>query len=161
MDKYRTAVINFLKENTKLDNTQIDSMIEIPPEHKFGDFAFPCFALAKEMKKAPVEIAKELIEKFKATKILNEVKAIGPYLNFFVNKDALAKVKTAKMRGESFATVLESLATTLDLTGAAETSITFDYQHDDIEVERGDLVPFITIGLRQATIKESKNDLPG
>ena len=78
-----------------------------------------------------------------------------------INPSALEKVKTAKMRGESFATVLESLATTLELTGAAETSITFDYQHDDIEVERGDLVPFITIGLRQATIKtllgEKKN----
>ena len=44
-----------------------------------------------------------------------------------INPSALEKVKTAKMRGESFATVLESLAATLELTGAAETSITFDY----------------------------------
>ena len=42
----------------------------------------------------------------------------------------------------------------LGLTGAAETSMTFDYQHEDITVEPGDLIPFITVGLRQATIKQ-------
>ncbi len=49
-----------------------------------------------------------------------------------INKDALEKVKTAKMKGESFATILEDLNLTLEVTGAAETSITFDYQHDDL-----------------------------
>ena len=78
-----------------------------------------------------------------------------------INKDALEKVKTAKMKGESFATILEDLNLTLEVTGAAETSITFDYQHDDIEVERGDLIPFITIGLRQATLNEVSDDLSG
>lgn len=75
-----------------------------------------------------------------------------------INKAALEKVKTAKMKGESFATILEDLNLTLDVTGAAETSITFDYQHDDIKVERGDLIPFITIGLRQATMKIAIED---
>jgi hypothetical protein len=70
-----------------------------------------------------------------------------------INEKALDKVRTAKMTGESFAKVAEALDTTLAMTGAAETSMTFDYQHDDIEVVPGDLIPFITIGLRQATLK--------
>ena len=68
-----------------------------------------------------------------------------------INQAALQKVKDAKMDGTSFAMVLESIGGMLDFTGAAETNMTFDYQHKDIEVEHGDLIPFITIGLRQAT----------
>jgi len=86
-----------------------------------------------------------------------------------INQAALEKVHTAKINGGSLAMVLESIGAMRDLTGAAETSMTFDYQHDDIKVEPGDLIPFITVGLRQATIKnfstdeasEAADDLPG
>ena len=70
-----------------------------------------------------------------------------------INQAALEKVKTATMRGDAFAKICEGLDQMLDVTGAAETHVTFDYQHDDIEVKPGELVPFITIGVRQATIK--------
>lgn len=75
-----------------------------------------------------------------------------------INQAALEKVKAAKMRGESFAMVFESFGAILDVTGAAEASMTFDYQHDDIEVKPGDLIPFVTVGLRQATIKKFAAD---
>ena len=75
-----------------------------------------------------------------------------------INQAALNKVKEAKMTGESFAMVLESVGSMLALTGAAETSMAFDYQHEDIKVERGDLIPVITIGLRQATIKHQSTE---
>jgi len=90
MDKFRQAVIRYLAEATGLDENTIESMIEIPKEHNFGDFAFPCFALAKTMKKAPNAIAEDLKDKFQKTDLLDEIKAIGPYLNFFVKKDAFA-----------------------------------------------------------------------
>ncbi len=70
-----------------------------------------------------------------------------------INQAALAKVREAKMNAESFAKVARHLAGMLELTSASETHITFDYQHDDIEVEPGDLIPYITVGLRQATQK--------
>jgi hypothetical protein len=70
-----------------------------------------------------------------------------------INQAALSKVRDAKTSGKGFASVLEGLAATLILTGAAETSMSFDYQHEDIEVVPGDLIPFITVGLRQATLK--------
>jgi hypothetical protein len=62
------------------------------------------------------------------------------------------------MTGETFVTVLDSLSRSLDLTGATETNLVLDYQSDDMEVERGDLIPSITIGLRQATLKEISGD---
>ncbi len=60
--------------------------LEIPPDPVFGDFAFPCFALSKTLKKAPNLIASELAAKIKPSPFISEVKASGPYLNFFVNK---------------------------------------------------------------------------
>ena len=71
-----------------------------------------------------------------------------------INEAALQKVKDAKMSGKGFAIVMATLGETLALTGAAETQMSFDYQHKDIPVEPGDLIPFITIGLRQATIQQ-------
>jgi arginyl-tRNA synthetase len=59
-----------------------------------GDLAFGCFALAKEWGKTPNEIASELESKVKSqkSKVILEVKAFGPYVNFFLNKDEVAKL---------------------------------------------------------------------
>ena len=56
-------------------------------------------------------------------------------------------------RGMDIATIIEGLAQMLDVTGAAESHVTLDYQRDDIAVKPGDLIPYISIGIRQATIK--------
>jgi hypothetical protein len=71
-----------------------------------------------------------------------------------INEQALNKVRQAtRMNNESFVKLAKSLEQTLELTGAAETSLSLDYQHDDVEVVPGDLIPVITVSLRQATIK--------
>jgi len=59
-----------------------------PPSVAMGDFSFPCFDLAKEQEKSPVEISTELKLKIENLKleILNKVESVGPYLNFFVDK---------------------------------------------------------------------------
>jgi arginyl-tRNA synthetase len=56
-----------------------------------GDYAFPCFFLAKEEKKNPAAIAKELAEKIMPDSLIAEVRAIGPYVNFFVRHEELSK----------------------------------------------------------------------
>ena len=87
MDEFKKEIIEFLRKEAKLENIEL----EVPPNSEMGDFAFPCFALAKEWKKNPVEIAKELSNKFKPTKLVKGAKSIGPYLNFFVNKEKAAQ----------------------------------------------------------------------
>jgi len=87
MDIFKQKIIEFLKENTPLENIEL----EVPPNPDMGDYAFPCFGLAKELKKNPVEIAKDLASKFESNNQINEVKSIGPYLNFFVNKGSLTQ----------------------------------------------------------------------
>ena len=87
MDEFKEEIIKFLKKETKLESIEL----EVPPNSEMGDYAFPCFVLAKEWKKAPNEIAQELSKKFKPTKLINEAKPMGPYLNFFVNKGKITE----------------------------------------------------------------------
>ena len=78
-------IIKVLKKETKLK----DISLEIPSNPEFGDYAFPCFILSKKYKKNPAEIAQELSKKIKLDNKIKETKAIGPYLNFFINKEKL------------------------------------------------------------------------
>lgn len=66
-----------------------------PPKPSMGDFAFPCFAIAKAEGKNPIEVAKiiaEKINKVGSKGIIDDVRAFGPYVNFFVNGGAVARV---------------------------------------------------------------------
>src|SRR3989338_1136664 len=86
MDEFKDDILKFLKKETKLENVPL----EVPPNPEMGDYAFPCFVLSKELKKSPMDIAKELSQKFRPTKLLAEARQAGPYLNFFVNKNKIA-----------------------------------------------------------------------
>ena len=57
-----------------------------------GDYAFPCFRLAKALKKSPQIIAEELKNKIQLDENIENMQIIGGYLNFFINKLVLAKV---------------------------------------------------------------------
>tara|TARA_Y100000310_G_scaffold231819_1_gene234527 strand:+ start:6390 stop:8051 length:1662 start_codon:yes stop_codon:yes gene_type:complete len=84
MDKFKEEITKLLKKELKTDIE-----LEIPPKPELGDYAFPCFSLAKVYKKNPNEIAQDLSTKIKKNKSITEIKAIGPYLNFFINKNTL------------------------------------------------------------------------
>lgn len=68
-----------------------DIELEVPPSSDMGDFALPCFSLAKEFKKSPVEISRELLRKFADIKGIEKVESRGPYINFFVDKNAFMR----------------------------------------------------------------------
>ncbi len=88
-DIFKTEIA---KELSHASGKQIDiSILETPPNHEMGDYAFPCFLLAKELKKNPAEIAKDIAGKIKPNKYISSVKTIGPYVNFFVVKEELSK----------------------------------------------------------------------
>ena len=66
--------------------------IEIPPDSNMGDYAFPCFRLAKELKKSPQLIAEEIKSKIETDNIIEKVETAGGYLNFYINKLELSKI---------------------------------------------------------------------
>ena len=65
------------------------NMLETPPNPQFGDIAFPCFQLAKALRKAPPAIASELAEQVGGAP-LREVKAVGPYVNLFLDRESVS-----------------------------------------------------------------------
>ena len=80
-----------LVDATGMPPEELADLMEVPPDPEMGDYALPCFAMAKTLRKAPNLIATELAEKMVPEGRLTEVRATGPYLNFFVSKGALAE----------------------------------------------------------------------
>ena len=96
----RNKVIDLLDQTIEeLDKEKIDGILEIPPKDDMGDFAFPCFQLAKVFRKAPNMIATEIAEKIPASEDVSKVEAMGPYVNFFLNKENYVKEVLAKVNG--------------------------------------------------------------
>ncbi len=92
MQDFKVEVAKCLKEHIEeLTLEEIVALIEVPPNKEMGDFAFPCFKLAKVFRKAPNMIAAELSLKIEAKGVISEVTPLGGYINFFVNKSQLAE----------------------------------------------------------------------
>ncbi len=85
-----------------LKKEDILKVIEIPPSPELGDYAFPCFILAKEMKKSPAGIATELAAKIgkKLSVGIEKIGAAGPYLNFFLDKKILVESAVSRILKE-------------------------------------------------------------
>ena len=88
-------------ELPELSLEDIEKSIENPPKPELGDFAFPCFRLAKVMHKAPNLIAGELAEKIKSDAI-DRIDVAGAYLNFYMNKDFYLKSMIEKISQDNF-----------------------------------------------------------
>lgn len=70
---------------------EVKALMEIPPKPDMGDFAFPCFRLAKTMRKAPQMIAGDIKNAIGEVDFLDEIQVQGAYLNFYVNKETFVK----------------------------------------------------------------------
>ena len=73
-----------------LETSDIREMIEIPPDSSMGDFAFPCFRLAKTMRKAPQMIAADLAEKLAGNEAFSKVENVNAYVNFCMTQAEVA-----------------------------------------------------------------------
>lgn len=90
MNRFKEEIVKLLNQEVK--GIDAESLLEIPPDPKMGDYAFPCFALAKKLKKTPVEIAAALEKSIGNNSFLEKVRAEGPYLNFYLNKAKQAEI---------------------------------------------------------------------
>ena len=64
---------------------EIYKQIEIPPQDNMGDYSFPCFSLAKTMRKNPALIAEDLAEKIDLEGF-EKIENLNAYLNFYVDR---------------------------------------------------------------------------
>ena len=100
---YKDLIASNLHDCTGLDKDQVLGLIEIPPKLELGDFAFPCFVLAKTLHKAPPMIAGELKDSPELIKGFNgavTVDAAGPYINFRIDRGVLAKTVVSEIISE-------------------------------------------------------------
>ena len=92
MKNFKKQIAQCLETVTKISKEELENYIEIPKDINMGDYAFPCFRLAKELKKAPNIIAEEIKEKIDISGTdIEKVEIAGGYLNFTISKIELAK----------------------------------------------------------------------
>ena len=84
MLNYKYELAKKISEITNLDVNELETYIEVPPNSDLGDYSFPCFKLAKELKKAPPMIAAEIKEKMGGEDWIEKIDTIGGYFNVFV-----------------------------------------------------------------------------
>ena len=92
MSKFVEEIVGLISKDTGLSKEEVRDLVEVPPDQKLGDYAFPCFVLSKKLKKAPNQIAGELVLRLKATDLIEEISAVGPYVNFRVDKAKQAEL---------------------------------------------------------------------
>lgn len=87
-----------------LDREDIKGMIETPADSRMGDYAFPCFKLAKILRKAPPVIAKGIAEAIVEDPVFEKVEQVNAYVNMFVSKEAFANavVTEAIAQGDAY-----------------------------------------------------------
>lgn len=98
MIDFKEYIAKIIAEALEMNVNEIENSIENPKGIDNGDYAFPCFKLAKVLRKAPPIIAEEIKSKLKIDEnIVNKTEVVGGYINFFINKEALGTQVLQKM----------------------------------------------------------------
>ena len=125
MIDFKQKIAEQISNIANLPENKVYEYIEIPSDKKMGDFAFPCFRLAKELKKSPQLIAEDLKNKMSFDEnIIDEIDNLNGYLNFKVSKQAMIK------------TVMEEINLKQEHYGESEIgsgkNVVFDYSAPNI-----------------------------
>lgn len=92
MVDFKKKIAKKINNAIEIEVEQLFTYIEVPKDASMGDFAFPCFRLAKELKKSPQIIAGEIKEKIDISNSeIEKIEIVGGYLNFYLRKDIFAK----------------------------------------------------------------------
>lgn len=105
MKNYRSLIGEIISnEIGEIENLDVASLIEVPTDEKMGDYAFPCFRLAKEFRKAPDAIAAEIAEKLQKNTMFESVENVNAYVNIKIKRTDFIKdvIEDAVLKGDSF-----------------------------------------------------------
>ena len=92
MISYKEKIAEILAPQIEgLEKEEITAMIETPADSKMGDYAFPCFKLAKVLRKAPPMIAKGIAEAISDNEAFDKVEQVNAYVNMFISKQDFAR----------------------------------------------------------------------
>lgn len=89
---YKLKIKTFLHEKLKLDMAYLEENLEVPPRDDMGDYALPCFRLAKELRKSPQVIASDFVNQLTTLPaFIAKVEAQGPYVNVFLDNGVICE----------------------------------------------------------------------
>lgn len=104
MVNYKERIAEII--SSKIDDLSLEDaieLLEIPQDSKMGDYAFPCFRLAKVMRKAPQRIAADITESIKGESLFSDVQQVNAYVNMFLSKEGYIKSTLEEaIDGENF-----------------------------------------------------------
>ncbi len=102
MFDFKKYIANEISKIIEVSDEEIYINIEMPKDNSNGDYAFPCFSLAKALRKAPQMIAGEIKEKIQIdNNILEKIDVVGGYLNIYVNKSLITNEVVLEMKNTS------------------------------------------------------------
>lgn len=80
------GIAQAISNASNVDINDIINNIEVPAKAEMGDYAFPCFKLAKVLRKAPIAIANDIIDNIVKPDFVSDIQNVSGYINFFVDK---------------------------------------------------------------------------
>ena len=90
MINFKEKIAESISKVTNISKEELENYIEKPKDNRMGDFALPCFKLAKEMKKPPMQIANEIKEEIEVpTEYIKNIEVVNGFLNIFINNETL------------------------------------------------------------------------
>ncbi len=98
-----------------LSEEDIYAAIALPPNSEMGDYALPCFKFAKVLRKSPALIAQDIAANYPADDVIERAEAVNGYVNFTVNKSALARetIDEVLAKGERYGSSDEGAGKTI------------------------------------------------
>lgn len=102
MQNARQEVIKALKAAVGKGFSSTAQELEVPRDLSHGDLSYPCFALAKGLKRNPVEVASEIAPKIAHKGMIHRVETKGPYINIYLDTTKLAEQVFAETESEEY-----------------------------------------------------------
>lgn len=94
---FAMEIASLIAKAADMSTDEIREAIEVPANKEMGDYAFPCFKLAKTMHKAPQLIAQELKDKLEKPDFISDIQVVGAYINFFADKTSFVREVMGKV----------------------------------------------------------------
>ena len=89
---FKQEIAKMISKTIDMNENEIKENIETPKNLEMGDYSFPCFRMAKELKKSPVEIANQIKDNIKIdNNIIEKLEVLNGFLNIYLNKETLVK----------------------------------------------------------------------
>lgn len=104
MTDYKKCIAQAIAAAAKIDIKDAYEGIEYPKNPEMGDYAFPCFRLAKTLKKSPILIANELEGVLGEIEGVSKIQAVSGFLNFYLSDKVLAgdTIRSVMQEGKEF-----------------------------------------------------------